>query len=602
MIRSAKTRALITCSVLAGCFTIFSIRLVHLQVTMHEEYAGKAADKHVNKQVEHSRRGIIEDINGELLAQNEPVKVVIADGSLIEDFEAIADLLVGPLEMDRATLLERLKSDYSPGPDKPKLPVRYIVLKKKVPESVALAIKTALIEKKMRGVYFEQGSERIYPNGQMLCHVLGYVNSQSVGVEGIERSLDSHLRGHDGYRYTERDRTGREIVPYRGQERAARDGSKVRLTVDMGLQSIVEDELAAAVKQYRPKMGTIILMRPQTGEILALANYPHFDPNQQEGVPEENRKNRAIADMVEPGSTFKIVTVAAALTEKVVGPQTEIFCENGFYSWCKLNDHHGYGSLSVNDVLVKSSNIGVAKLAMQLGDRKFYEYVRKFGFGDRTGINLPGEIGGIVHPPHTWSKISITRMPMGHEVGATPLQVVTAMGAIANGGRLMMPQIVHNVTDQSGAVIASFPPREVRRVSSEQAAAAVRDALIAVVGPKGTAALAQVPGYPVAGKTGTAQKLNAEKHYSKKYVVSFVGYMPAQNPAFVALVLFDEAEAKPGLNYGGQVAGPVFSKIGVRAARYLNLTPDPALLPPDPAAPIPKAVASRATASHSIAR
>ncbi|HEX8311188.1 MAG TPA: penicillin-binding protein 2 [Chthoniobacteraceae bacterium] len=597
MIRSAKTRALITCCFLAGCFTVFSVRLVHLQVTMHEEYAAKAAEKHVNKQVAYARRGIIQDINGELLAQNEPVKVAIADGSMIEDFEAVADVLAGRLELERGALLEKLKSEYKPEGGEAKLPVRYIVLKKKVPESVALEIKGELMTKKLRGIYFEQASERLYPNGQMLCHVLGYVNSTGTGVEGIERALDRYLRGHDGYRYIERDRTGREIVPYRGQERSARDGYSVRLTVDMGLQSIVEDELASAVKLYNPKMASIVLMRPQTGEILALANYPNFDLNNQELAKEADRKNRAIMDMVEPGSTFKIVTVAAALTEKLVRPDTEIFCENGYFSWCKLNDHHGYGSLTVNDILVKSSNIGVAKLAMQLGDRKFYEYVRRFGFGERTGINLPGEIGGLVHPPHNWSKISITRIPMGHEVGATPLQVTTAMAAIANGGKLMLPQIVREITDEAGNVVAQFPPQEVRRVASQEATEAVREALIQVVGPKGTAALAQVPGYLVAGKTGTSQKLNAEGRYSKKYVASFVGYMPANDPAFVALVLFDEAQPKTGSGYGGQVAGPVFANIGIRAARYLNLPPMP-----EPVAPVTTSLVNMSTSQTTALR
>jgi cell division protein FtsI (penicillin-binding protein 3)/stage V sporulation protein D (sporulation-specific penicillin-binding protein) len=237
-------------------------------------------------------------------------------------------------------------------------------------------------------------------------------------------------------------------------------------------------------------------------------------------------------------------------------------------------DHKGYAELSVNDILVKSSNIGVAKLAMQMGDQKFYEYVRRFGFGQRTGIALPGEIPGMTHAPHLWSKISITRMAMGHEIGATPLQVTAAMASIANGGRLMMPQIVREVSDDKGNVIAEFPPQEVRRVASAQAVTAVQEALMQVVTPKGTAPLAQVPGYEVAGKTGTAQKTGKDGRYGHKaYVTSFCGYMPARDPAFVALVLVDEAHTKPGMSYGGQVAGPIFSKIGVRAARYLNLPP-----------------------------
>lgn len=414
----------------------------------------------------------------------------------------------------------------------------------------------------------------MYPNGSLLCHVLGFVNGSNLGVDGVERTMERYLRGNDGFRYIERDRTGREIVPYRGQERDARDGCNVTLTIDMGLQNIAEQELAAAVKQYRPKTATIILMRPQTGEILAMATNPNFDLNKQTGVPEAHRRNRAITDILEPGSTFKIVTTAAALTERVVRPDTTVFCENGYWAWCKLNDHHPYADLSVIDILVRSSNIGVGKLAAQLGDQKFYEYARKFGFGERTGVALPGEVSGILHPPHRWSKISLTRMPMGHEVAATPLQIVTATCAIANGGKLMLPQIVSEIRDDQDQVIARFPPQEVRRVASEKACAEVRGALAQVVGKKGTAALAAVPGFDAAGKTGTAQKADENGRMAhEKYVVSFCGFLPAENPAFVALVLLDEAQTKPGLNYGGLVAAPIFSRVGERAARYLGLKP-----------------------------
>ncbi|HYR58522.1 MAG TPA: penicillin-binding protein 2, partial [Chthoniobacteraceae bacterium] len=427
---------------------------------------------------------------------------------------------------------------------------------------------------------FDQDFIRVYPNGPLLCHVLGFTNSENAGMDGVERTMEQYLHGNDGFRYIERDRTGKEIVPYRGQEREARNGCNVKITIDMGLQNIVEQELAAAVKQYRPKSATVILMQPQTGQILAMATRPNFDLNKQSGVPEDHRRNRAITDIVEPGSTFKIVTTTAALTERLVRPDTMIFCENGYWDWCKLHDHHPYSDLSVEDILVHSSNIGVGKLAAQLGDQRFYEYVRKFGFGERTGVALPGEVGGILHPPHLWSKISITRMPMGQEVAATPLQIVTATAAVANGGRLMMPQIISEITDDEGRTIAQFPPQEVRRVATQKACDAVRDALTRVVSKKGTAALAAVPGYDVAGKTGTAQKADENgKMAHEKYVVSFVGYMPAQDPAFVGLVLLDEAQAKHGENYGGLVAAPVFAKIGERAARYLGLKPTKIELP-----------------------
>ena len=253
-----------------------------------------------------------------------------------------------------------------------------------------------------------------------------------------------------------------------------------------------------------------------------------------------------------------------------------VFCENGKFMFCgkPLHDHHAYGDLSVNDILMKSSNIGAAKLALKLGDQRFYEYIRRFGFGERTGVNLPGEIGGIIHPPHKWAKIDISRIAMGQSVGVTPLQMVSAMAAIANGGHLMMPQIIHDVVDDQGTSVATYPPVEVRRVVSDETAKEVRDALKNVVSEHGTAMLAKVSGFQVAGKTGTAQKMDPKGGYMQgKYVVSFLGFLPADNPEFVCLVMLDDAKTTSEQNYGGLVAAPIFSRIAEKTARYLNLQP-----------------------------
>jgi len=574
--RTAQKRALITCFALAGCFTVFSFRLVQLQVSEHGEYAARAAQSHVIRQTIVSRRGAILDIHGEPLAQNEPMRTVVADATLISDRAELAEILSPSLGIPHPQLMEKLGREVYSQALKKNMPAPYIVLKKQMPENEAADLEAALAQHKLRGIFFEPDTKRIYPNDKMLCHVVGFVNGADVGKEGVEERMEQYLAGQDGFRYIEHDRTGKEIVPYRGVEKAARNGSTVRLTIDMGLQDIVETELDTAIKQFHPVSATIILMQPKTGEILALANRPNYDPNEQDGVPPDHRRNRAITDMVEPGSTFKIVTTAAALSEKIVNPHTMINCENGYFAAVKLHDHHPYPDLTVHDILVKSSNIGVAKLAIQLGDQKFYEYVRRFGFGERTGVEMPGEFRGSVQPPHLWSRISITRMPMGQEVGATPLQVVTAMCAIANGGHLMMPQIIHDIVDDQGNKIAQYPPQEVRSVATRQATDAVRDALIEVVSPRGTAALAHVAGFKVAGKTGTAQKLDPDGHYShSRYIVSFVGFMPADDPAFVGLVLIDEAQVEHTKNYGGLVAAPVFSRIGEKAARYLGLKPAP---------------------------
>ena len=578
MIRSTNRRAFISCCGLACCFTAFSARLVHLQVTRHDELLAKARENHGLRVKMDGRRGTITDRNGEALAQNEPVKTVVVDAGLVKEPAPLADVLARVLGLPRERIFERLTRETYSESQKKNVRSPYIVLKKEVPQKIVDDLTAQLEQGKMRGVSFEQSANRIYPNGPMLCHVVGFVNGEGTGVDGIERTMESYLQSHAGFRCTERDRLGREIVPLRGQEHEARNGGNVRLTIDMGLQNIVEQELDAAVKQFRPKGATVIMMNPKTGEILALANRPNFNLNAQDGVSvdDERRRNRAITDQVEPGSTFKIVTTAAVLSEKLVTPETVFETENGYYEWCKLKDHHPYAELSVNDILVHSSNIGVAKLAMRLGDQKFFEYVHRFGFGEQTGVGLPGEAKGMVHPPHLWSKISITRMPMGQEVAATPLQIIAAMGAIANGGTLMMPQIIREITDDAGHVVTPFPPREVRRVISKKATEQVCKALCEVVSKKGTARLAQVLGYKVAGKTGTAQKREEDGRYSHdKHVCSFVGYMPAEDPAFVVLVLIDEAQTKREQDVGGMVAAPVFSRIGERAARYLGLTPAP---------------------------
>ena len=573
MNRTARTRVFITSCLLAACFTGFSARLVHLQVTQHPEYADMAQRNHGARQKLHGSRGAILDRHGEPLAQNDPVKTVIVDASLVTDPRAVAGLVARALKLPEAALYERITLQKFSETKGRNVFAQYIVVKREVPQRVAEDLSAQLAERKLRGVSFEQSANRIYPNGQMLCHVIGFVDGEGRGAEGIERTMDAQLRSFEGFRDIVIDRKGREIVPYRGEENEARNGGNVRLTIDMGLQNIVEQELDAAIKQFRPKGATIIMMNPKTGEILALANRPNFNPNVLDGVTAEARFNRAIGAQVEPGSTFKPVTIAAALNEKLVTPDKVFDVENGYYEWCKLRDDHAFAELTVNDILVRSSNIGAAKIAMRLGDQKFFEYIHRFGFGERTGVALPAEAKGEIHPPHEWSKISITRMPMGHEVGATPLQIITAMSVIANGGSLMMPQIVREITDDTGAAVAAFPAREVRRVVSKRTTEQVRNALIEVVSKKGTARLAQVLGFQVAGKTGTAQKLENGRYVHDKHVCSFVGFLPAEDPAFVVLVLIDEAQTKRGQDVGGLVAAPVFSRIGERAARYLGLTP-----------------------------
>jgi cell division protein FtsI/penicillin-binding protein 2 len=563
---SSRFRCALVCLGFVAIFSGFSFRLIYLQMLKHDEYAGLAAEKHVHKQIIHAERGSIVDANKDMLADNVPVQTVVADATHINNGAAVIELVSRELKMPVAELTEKLQGDR-----------RYIVLKREVPSAQADALRAKLRAQNLRGIYFEQDSTRVYPNATMLCHVIGFTDFEHHGIEGVESTMDEYLHGQDGYRYVEHNRAGQEMVLYRGQERAPRNGYQVQLTIDLNLQTIVENEIDAAMREYRPQKASIILMRPQTGEILAMANRPNFDLNQRSEAKPEQMKNRAILDMMEPGSTFKIVAAAAALNERKLHLDTTIFCENGLWNFGgrPLHDHKPFGELSVQDILVKSSNIGAAKLAISVGDQKFYEYIRRFGFGERTGVELPGEISGVIRPPQKWTKISITRIPMGHEIGVTALQMTTAMATIANDGKLVMPRIVKSVTTAEGKTISTFSPMALRQVISPETAHQIGNALRGVVSDRGTAAAAAVPGFTIAGKTGTAQKVDPKGGYEHgKYVVSFTGYLPADHPEFVGLVVLDDAHtSKPELNYGGLVAGPIFARIAEKAARYLDLTP-----------------------------
>ena len=576
---SLKSRACFACYGLGALFTLLSARLIHLSVTQHDHFAGKAADNYRASQSIPARRGCIQDAEGNFLARNEPHRNAVLDGSLIKNPGKVADLLAGPLELSRQEILKKIN------------PLRrYVVLKKKVSEEVALAIEKTAAKSNLRGITFEHAYERIYPAGQMLCHIVGFCgfgdadpktpDSSFRGMEGVERSLDTWLAGQEGWRHYEKDARGHELVNYGCEERSPRHGGTVRLTVNSNLQQIVESELDIACKRLRPLKASVVIMNPETGDILALANRPAFDPNDAGNAKPETRFNTAVGASFEPGSTFKVITCAGVINSRLATPDTKVWCENGrwAYGGSPMRDHHPYGMLSVTQIIEKSSNIGAAKLAIQLGEERFHAYIRAFGFGENTGIALPGEVRGIVHPRSKWKPMSITRIAMGHEVAVTPLQLTTAICAIANGGRLLMPKLVHDIRDESDAILIAYQTQEVRRVITASTAAKIRDMLVQVTGKKGTASRAHIPGFHVAGKTGTAQKLE-DGHYSHEdHITSFVGFVPASKPAFVMTVLFDQADVKAHEDAGGLVAAPVFRVIAEKALSHLGIEPDPALL------------------------
>jgi cell division protein FtsI/penicillin-binding protein 2 len=380
---------------------------------------------------------------------------------------------------------------------------------------------------------------------------------------------------------TETDRPGREVVPLREQDVEPRDGLDVVLTIDSMVQHIVESALAEAMEKHSPVSISGTVVRPRTGEILAMATLPNFDPNTREGSADA-RRNRVIADVVEPGSTFKIVVVSGALDEGVVRLSDTFDCENGhfYFAGRKLHDHESYGVLSVEHIITHSSNIGAAKIGIKMGEGRLYDYIRNYGFGTRTGLPLQGEVGGIVHPVKKWSKVSVAQIPMGQGIAVTGLQMTMAMCAIANRGVLMRPMLVDRLEDSDHKAVAKYVPQRVRQVISEPTAEQMVRALKTVVSPEGTAAKAALAHYTVAGKTGTAQKSGGPNGYLPgKYFATFIGFFPADNPEVCISVMMDEP--KHGY-YGGQIAAPVFKQIAESVANYLNIRPEDGEVPTAP--------------------
>ena len=552
------------CLLALGMLTAYigvGAKLIALQALQHEPLLAEAVRTRRHAQETEARRGHILDRNGRTLAISGVARTLCADPARLGSEEAArwAEVLASVLEVDRGILLDRFTSGK-----------RFVYVKRRM----SAAETERVLELRLPpGVFFTQEEAvREYPQGVSMSHVLGFVDHRHEGVEGVELKQDGYLRGLGGFVVTEQDRLRREMLPQRGAYVEPRNGCSVVLTVDAAIQHIVETELQKGIEDHGANWGCAVLTDPRTGEILALANLPTFDPNDPGAAPPEARRNRAVTDRYEPGSTFKVVVVAAALNEGIVRLDQQFDCENGRFLYNRriLHDHHSYGLLTVEDILVKSSNIGAAKIGLRLGPQRLYDYVRRFGFGAPTGIDLPLEARGIVHPVNRWSAISITRIPMGHEVDATPLQVVGAFGAIANGGVLMEPRIVRELHGPDGRLLRSYPPRPVRRVVDEGAARAMLRPLMRVVSAEGTAPDAAIPGYEVAGKTGTTQKLIDGQYSRTRHIASFVGFAPAREPVVCGIVVLDEPRTSM---YGGKTAAPVFREIMDQVLKYLGVPP-----------------------------
>lgn len=607
-LQQRRVWALLVLLVLA--FATLGYRLVDLQVLRHDDLFARAQQNTRREFTLVPRRGDILDGRGNLLATSVFVKTVCADPTLIGNHQAeVAHAIAPVLEMNETDLRQMLMPRYRVNEKGETNALRYVRLKTKVPvetwqrvqaamtnltfgvDEKALPKSERLFLRNLRygaiGVEPVDDQLRVYPNKSLAAQVLGFVGTgegevnsnrfqQIVGREGVEYSFNSKLAGVTGWRVTETDKHQRELVTLRAQDVEARDGLNVVLTIDSVLQHVLESALADAMEKYGPASASGIIIRPRTGEILAMATLPTFDPNDPGAATADARRNRIITDVVEPGSTFKIVVVSGALNEKQVTLKDVFDCEHGHFAFGGhvLHDHEPYDDLSVENIIAKSSNIGAAKIGIKMGPDELYNYIQNFGFGQRTDIPLPGEVRGIVYPPKKWSKVSIAQIPMGQGIAVTRLQMTLAMCAIANGGWLMRPMLVNRLEDREGNVVAQYTPQRVRQVISEATAKQMVTALKDVVMPGGTAPKASLTNIniTVAGKTGTAQKVEGGAYVHNKFIASFIGFFPADDPELCIGIVLDE----PSVNgyYGGLTAGPTFKKVAERAVNYLNIRPN----------------------------
>jgi cell division protein FtsI (penicillin-binding protein 3) len=473
-----------------------------------------------------------------------------------KDKDRAADGIAKILGSDRAQVYSKVNKD--------KL---FVWISRKISAAKADAIR----KMKISGLGFVKESLRVYPKGETACHLVGFTDIDNNGLEGIELHYNSFLKGVPGWRLGQRDAKQRELVSKEVEMVPPIDGYNIHLTIDEVIQSLADTELAAACKKHNALGGSVVVMDPKTGDVLAMSVWPTYELNNARKSKAEHRRNRGITDLFEPGSVFKIFTLASILENKTFGLDEKFDCEHG--SWAVagkvLHDHKGSGVLTFREVIEKSSNIGTVKGAIRLGAPKLYDSIKAFGFGQKTGIGLAGEINGLVPHPKSWSRSSIINIPIGHGIAVTPIQLASAVAAVANDGVLMKPRIISHIEDQDGKIIQRFDPEPVRRVISKETSLQVRSVLEGVVS-RGTGKKAAVPGFKSAGKTGTAQKILPTGGYSHDhFVASFVGFVPYDEPKVVIIVNVDEPHP---VIYGGEVAAPAFARIASGILGYWQIS------------------------------
>jgi cell division protein FtsI (penicillin-binding protein 3) len=557
-------RLLIVAGVALLWMTAVFGRLGYLQLIRHSDYLVRAQRQQQRTIEITPKRGAIYDRNMHPLAMSVPVESAFAVPSEIGDNKAMAArLLSGVLGIPRDVLETRFEAGGS-----------FVWILRKLPPDKAEAVRAL----NLKGVYLQTENQRYYPKRELASHILGFVDLDEKGLGGIEYGLDSTIRGKSEKIVVMADARQRW---FDGGSAQKDQGANVVLTIDEKVQYIAERELAAAIGQTHALAGTVIVQNPNNGAILALANWPKFNPNSPNDVKNEARMNRAVSAIYEPGSTFKLITLAAAFDQNLIHPEEVFNCENGavYVAGHRIRDHQPFGLLTVSDILAKSSDVGAIKIALRLGAPKFYEYIRAFGFGQQTGVDLPGESKGLLRRLENWTPVSIGSISMGQEVGVTPTQLVTAVSAIANGGTLHRPHVVEEVRRGDHVVLrpVGLAPDEPKEIIRPETAATLRRLMEGVV-LNGTGTKARLDGWTAAGKTGSAQKIDpATGRYSPtQLIASFTGFAPINDPAVTILVSLD---SPVGLHEGGQVAAPVFKRIAEQILPYLDVPRDVPLSP-----------------------
>jgi cell division protein FtsI (penicillin-binding protein 3) len=537
-------------------FGLVFVRLVNLQVLQAAELTVRADRQHQKTVTLEGVRGTIYDRRGKVLAMNMEVPSVFGVPTSLDDPGQIARNLSPILHVRVGEIEKKLRQEK-----------HFVWLARKLEPEQGRRLEHL----SLGGVGVVMEGRRFYPKGPLLSHVLGFAGMDDRGLEGLELRYEAFLRGEKRVVVLQRDALGRAVFPKGLNEQSVVPGHSLTLTIDEVIQYIAEKELDEAVNRSNAKSGTIVIANPKTGAILAMAGSPRFDPNAVAALVPDRWRNRALTDSYEPGSTLKIVVAAAALEEKIMTPNSMIFGENGQMAVANtvIHDHEKSGWMTFAQMVQRSSNIGAAKTGMALGEWRLFDYLKEFGFGEKSNIDLPGEVAGLLRSPREWGRRSVASISMGQEIAVTPLQMVAAVSAVANGGTLMKPFIVSEVRNINGLPVAHTLPQHRRRVISTETARTLTGILEGVV-TNGTGGKAAIPGYRVAGKTGTAQKVDPRTGaYSSMLLVgSFVGYVPAEDPQLSMVVVIDEPH---GEGWGGVVAAPVFRKVGEQVLNYLGI-------------------------------